>query len=121
MKEEEKILFEPYERKIRNQQNEIRKLNKELEYMRKVLHRKNLDGMRQCRRRKEQKEEIEGLDKRLEQAKEIIREFMTFDSSYKNDDEFQEVAKQYDFLIAKAEQFIKEIKENDRQRESTDN
>lgn len=74
MNEEEKILFEPYERKIRNQQNEIRKLKKELEYMRKVLHRKNLDGMRQCRRRKEQKEEIEELDKRLEQAIEIIRE-----------------------------------------------
>ena len=71
MTEEEKDLFEPYERKIRNQQKELCKLNKELAYMRKVLHRKNLDGMRQCRRRKEQKEEIENLKSQLKEEEDI--------------------------------------------------
>ena len=39
--------------------------------MRKVLHRKNLDGMRQCRRRKEQKEEIENLKSQLKEEEDI--------------------------------------------------
>lgn len=71
MEKEEMYWFEPYERKIRKQQNELRKLKKELEYMRKVLHRKNLDGMRQCRRRKELKEEIENLKAQLKEEEDI--------------------------------------------------
>ena len=49
-----------------------------------------------------------GAKETITKAKEIIRAFMTFDSSYKNDDEYQEVAKQYDLLIADAEAFLKE-------------
>ena len=145
MTEEEKVLFEPYERKIRNQQNELCKLYEELEYMRKVLHRKNLDGMRQCRRRKEQREEIanlkaqlkeeediatvayiqganhgsvmyrnardgwkkkaEELDKKVVQAREIIKEYMRFETIIGTCAFYSE---EYEKTKKKAEQFLKE-------------
>lgn len=60
------IIFEPYERKINRQQKELRRMNEEREHLLKVIHKKNLQGMRLVRRRRE-------LQVQVEEAKEIIR------------------------------------------------
>ena len=59
--QDESCIFESYERKIKNQQQELRKMNKEREHLLKVIHKKNLQGMRLVRRRKELLEMVEKM------------------------------------------------------------
>ena len=59
--QDESCIFEPYERKIKNQQQELRKMNKEREHLLKVIHKKKLQGMRLVRRRKELWEMVEKM------------------------------------------------------------
>ena len=58
---EEDVIFKVYETKIQRQQAELRRMNKDREHLLKVIHKKNLQGMRFVRRRKELQEQIEKM------------------------------------------------------------
>ena len=57
----EDVIFEVYETKIKRQQEELRRMNEEREHLLKIIHKKNLQGMRLVRRRKELQEQIEKM------------------------------------------------------------
>lgn len=58
---EENVVFKVYETKIKRQQAELRRMNEDREHLLKVIHKKNLQGMRLVRRRKELQEQIEKM------------------------------------------------------------
>lgn len=62
----------------------------------------------------EEQRKNNGLSDNLTKAKEIIKNLVEFDSSYKDDEEYQRKSELYDKMWEEAEQFIKDSEvEND--------
>lgn len=77
---------------------ELEKENAELKSIADFQTSSNMDRYFQLKRSKEQ----------LTKAKEIITNLVKFDTSYKDDEEFQRKNELYDKILEEAEQFLKE-------------
>ena len=102
---------EPREKRITELEVTNKKISDECHKLVDSLEKKQKEVVDLENEKAELQEKLEGAvkaQKQLKKAKEIIKNLVEFDSSYKDDEEYQCKSELYDKIWEEAEQFLKE-------------